>query len=342
METFDGRKLDHKTLEQLRIRAVQRVLDGESPESVIKALGFTKPRIYEWLSKFREGGWDALKAKVIPGRPRKVTGAQMAWLYRTVVGTNPLQLRFPFALWTRGMVRELIRRELGITLSEVAVGRLLRTLGLTPQRPVRRAWQRDPVLVDEWTTKTLPEIQEMAKKANADLYFGDESSVRSDYHSGTTWAPIGQTPVVETTGARFKVNVVSAIDGRGSLRFMAFESKMDADQFITFLQRLIHNAERPIFLVLDNHPVHRSTKVRQFVESTNGKLRLFFQPPYSPQLNPAELVWNHLKHHGIGKTPIAGPDHLKACVISMLRSLQKLPAKVKGFFRHPDLRYIGV
>ena len=340
MNEFDGRKLDHKTLEEFRIRAVKRVEAGESPEAVIKALGFTKPRIYEWLAKYREGGIDALRAKAIPGRPPKLTASRMRTIYQTVVGTNPLQLQFPFALWTREMVREFIRREFDVRMSESQVGRLLKKLGLSPQRPIRRAWQQDQALVSQWREKTYPAIRKLARKEKAVIYFSDESSVRSDFHSGTTWAPQGQTPVVEATGARFKINLISAVTARGAMRFMAYKENFTADLFITFLKRLIHNAERPIFLIVDGHPVHRSAKVRRFVESTQGRLWLFIQPPYSPELNPTELVWNHLKNHSIGRSIVTGPDNLKKRVIGFMRSLQKLPEKIMGFFRHPDLHYI--
>ena len=121
---------------------------------------------------------------------------------------------------------------------------------------------------------------------------------------------------------------------------MAYKENFTADLFITFLKRLIHNAERPIFLIVDGHPVHRSAKVRRFVESTQGRLWLFIQPPYSPELNPTELVWNHLKNHSIGRSIVTGPDNLKKRVIGFMRSLQKLPEKIMGFFRHPDLHYI--
>lgn len=340
MKNEDGRKLDHKTLEEIRIRAVRRVEAGESPETVIQALGFSRPRIYEWLALYREGGVDALRAKPISGRPPKLSGKQLAWVYGAVVGKSPQQYRFPFALWTRWMVRELILREFDVRLSEVSVGRLLKKMGLSVQKPLRRAYQRNPEAVERWKNEEFPAIRKEAKKAGAEIFFGDESNVRSDYHSGTTWAPKGQTPVVEKTGARFGINLVSAISPRGSFRFMTFEGRMDAGKFCEFLGRLLVNAEKPIFLILDSHPVHRSTKVRKYAEDTKGKLKLFFLPSYSPDLNPDELVWNHLKNHKIGRQSVRGPDDLKKRVLSALRSLQKLPGKVRGFFRHPDVSYV--
>ena len=336
----DGRALDHKTLEEIRIRAVQRVEAGESPEVVIAALGFSRTCIYNWIAKYREGGIEALRATPLSGRPSKLNGKQLRWIYKTVVGKNPLQLKFEFALWTCGMVRELIREKFHVRLSEVSVGRVLKKLGLSPQRPLRRAYQKDPVLVEHWRECAYPQIRKLARKTGASIYFADESAVRSDYHSGTTWAPVGQTPVVATTGARYKVNMISAISPRGEMRFMGFEGRMNAGTFCVFLKRLMHGASHPIFLIVDGHPIHRSGKVKKYVQSTQGMLRLFFLPPYAPDLNPDELVWNNLKSHGTGKKALSGGrKELKRIVLSHLRSIQKLPLLVRSFFRHPQTRY---
>jgi transposase len=339
MSKFDGRRLSHKVREEMRIRAVQMVEAGESPEEVIKALGFHRSRIYEWLAAFREGGIEALRTRPISGRPRKLTGKQLKRIYDLVTKKNPLQLKFEFALWTRSMVRELIRREFGVRLSETSVGRLLRKLGLTPQKPVRRAYQQDQEAVERWKTEEYPEIQKLAKKEGATVYFADEASVRSDYHSGTTWAEKGKTPVVEATGARFSLNLISAITAKGQMRFMTIDGRLTAPIFITFLQRLVHNSDRPAFVVVDRHPVHRSAAVRDFVDSTKGRIRLFFLPSYSPDLNPDEHVWNHLKRHKVGKSDFRGPNQMRSIVLRYMRSLQRMPQIVRGFFHAPSVLY---
>lgn len=340
MKDSDGRKINRKALEAIRIRAVKRVEAGESPEVVIKALGFTRSLIYEWLAKYREGGFDALRSRKAPGKPPKLNGKQIQKIYRLVVGVDPRQLKFEFALWTRSMVCELILREFKVKMSDVSAGRLLKKLGLSPQRPIHRAIQRDDLSVYKWMAEDFPAIRQLAKKENAEIFFGDESSVRSDYHSGTTWAPIGKTPVVKTTATRHKVNLISAISPRGTMRFMATEGSVTASVFIDFLKRLIYKANRPVFLVLDNHSVHRSKEVREFVKSTAGKLRLFFLPPYSPELNPDEHVWNYLKNHKIGRQTTKNGFDLSKRVESIMRSLQKLPEKIKSFFEHPWTKYV--
>lgn len=339
MKTQDGRKLSSKTLEEIRTRAVQRVQDGESPEIVIKTLGFSRACIYNWLARYRAGGWHGLKTGNRSGRPKKLTGEHMAWIYRTVVDKDPLQLKFAFALWTRAMIGVLIKRQFGIKLSDASVGRLLRQLGLSCQKPLFRAYQRNPEMVTQWKQEIFPEIKKRAKQVGATIYFQDESGIRSDFHSGTTWAPRGQTPVIEATGARFSLNMMGAISTRGQLRFMVVKGGVAADQTCDFLNRLMHGADQPVFLIWDGHPTHRSKKVKECIASFDGKLEVFTLPSYSPELNPVEQVWNNVKNHGIGRKKVVGPDQMKRLVLGQLRRLQKLASIVKSFFRHPDCSY---
>lgn len=339
MKTQDGRKLSPKTLEEFRTRAVQRVQEGESPEIVIKTLGFSRACIYNWLARYRAGGWHALKTGSRTGRPKKLGGKQIAWIYKTVVDKDPLQMKFNFALWTRSMVAIVIKRKYGIKLSESSVGRLLRQLGLSCQKPLYRAYQQNPEAVEQWKENVFPEIKKKAKRVGATIYFQDESGIRSDFHSGKTWAVKGQTPVIDATGARFGLNMVGAISTRGQLRFMVVKGSVTSEKICDFLEKLMHNAEKPVYLIWDGHPTHRSKKVKEYIASFDGKLKVFVLPSYSPELNPIEQAWNNVKGHGIGRKKIFGPDQLKAAVLGQLRKLQKLPAVVKSFFRHPDCAY---
>jgi transposase len=237
-------------------------------------------------------------------------------------------------------VRELIGREFGVRLSEVSVGRLLRKLGLSPQRPLYRAYQQNPEAVARWKADTYPQLRREATQAGATIYFADEAGVRSDYHAGTTWAPVGHTPIVATTGDRFAVNLISAVTAKGALRFAAYQGSLNGPVFIDFCRRLLHDTPGPVFLVLDGHPVHRSNAVKAFAASTGGRLRLCFLPGYSPELNPGEWVWKHVKHDRLGRAGVTSPDDLKAKALAALHRLQKLPHLVQSFFRDPNLRYI--
>jgi transposase len=336
----DGRKLDHKTLEVLRMRAVEQVAAGAHPQDVARALGFHENTVYGWLAKVREGGKDALKAKAVPGRPPRLGPTQLSRLYALIAGADPRQLSFEFALWTREMVREVIRREFGVKLSVVSVGRLLRTMGMSPQRPLHRAYQQNPEAVERWKSEQFPQIRTDAKKAGATVYFADEAGIRSDYHSGTTWAPIGHTPVVTGTGARYSINMLSAVSAQGALRFMVHDGTVDSSVFIEFCKRLLKDANTPVYLVVDGHPCHRSKATSEFVTATRGRLRLFFLPGYSPQLNPDEWVWKNVKHDRIGKIGVTSKTDLKTKATGALRRLQKLPRIVRGFFADPNLTYI--
>ncbi|HSK29440.1 MAG TPA: IS630 family transposase, partial [Candidatus Limnocylindria bacterium] len=296
-------------------------------------------RVFVWLAMYRAGGWDALRASKGSGRPKRLTGRQIQWIYNTITMKSPLQLKLPFALWTRSQIRTLLYREFRIRLSLTSIGRLLAQLGLSCQKPLFRAYQQNPSLVEQWLKQEYPRIRAMAKREAAEIFFEDESGVRSDFHSGTTWAPKGKTPVVRATGQRFSLNMISAISPKGSLRFMVVRGGVGARVFIEFLKRLMQGRRRAVFLIVDGHPAHRSKSVRSHVDSLGGRLKLFFLPPYSPELNPDEFVWNDVKNNGVARTLVHGPRDLHRAVLGRLRYLQKSPHIVRSFFQAPDTRY---
>jgi len=336
---IDGRKLSHEKLEEIRIKAVKAVQGGQAPTAVAREMGLYANRIFVWLANYRAGGWDALRSRKSMGRPKRLSGRQIQWIYNTVTMKNPLQLKLPFALWTRPQIRTVIYWQFRIRLSLPSIGRLLAQLGLTCQKPLFRAYQQNPSLVEQWLKQEYPRIRAMAKREGAEIFFEDESGVRSDFHSGTTWAPRGKTPVVRVTGQRFSLNMVSAITAKGSLRFMVVRGGVGARVFIEFLKRLMQGRRRAAFLIVDGHPAHRSKSAKHYVDSLGGKLKLFFLPPYSPELNPDEFVWNDVKNNGVGRTLVHGPRDLHRAVVGRLRYLQKSPNIVRSFFLAPDTCY---
>jgi transposase len=342
MRENDGRKLSKSAREQLRISAVKRVIEnGESPVAVIRSIGFQTAVIFRWLAAYRFGGYEALKDNPNHGgRPPLLTWADMFHLYKIIVEKEPQQYKFEFALWTIEMVKEVIRIEFNVKMSSTSVWRTLRAIGLTPQRPRRVAYQQNPAAVKKFIHEEYPSIRRLANECNADIYWGDEASIRSDYHSGATWAPKGKTPVVKTTGARFSANMISAVCKNGNMRFMVCEKTCTGDVFIRFLKRLVYGQKKPVFLIVDGHPVHKSKKVKEFAASTKGMLQLFILPGYSPELNPDELVWSHVKHHTIGKQTVTGTDQFRSLVHHALRSLAHRSKIISAFFHKPALQYI--
>ena len=339
MRKNDARQLDHATLEALRERAVQSVQDGESPETVSRALGINRSSIYSWLAQYRRGGWGALKAKPLFGRPPKLDGKKLKWVYH-VVTESPLQMKFEYALWTREMVAVVIKRKFNIVLSPASVGRLLAQLGITCQKPLHRALERDEALVQQWLKKEYPRIKALAKRENAEIYFGDAAHMRSDHHSGRTWGKKGETPIVASTGARYGMSLISAITARGHMRFMIKEKGgVNADVFIEFLKRLMVGAKKKIFLIVDRGPAHIAKKTKTFVASLGGRLKLFHFPPYSPDTNPDELVWKHLKSDTVGRASIVNRADFRKRVKSSMVSLQRNRDKIRAFFDKPSLKY---
>jgi transposase len=337
----DGRSIDNISLQVMRQQAVKAVGNGQTVNSIAAAFGVNIRTVFRWLSDFACGGQKALLAKAIPGRPPKVTLEEMRWIAETVRDKTPLQMKFEFGLWTLSLIGEVIYRQFGKRLTKPSVGRIMRILGFTPQRPLYRAWQQDPVLVEKWQTEDFPRLRAEAKRAGAVIYFADEAGVRSDYHAGTTWAPCGVTPVVKATGRRFGMNVISAVSARGDFRFMVQEGTVTAVVFREFLKRLMAGAKQPIFLVVDGHPIHKAKLVKDYVEQQQGQLKLVYLPPYSPQLNPDEQVWGYVKSRVAKQLPENKVD-LKQRVIGVLRRLQKLPQVVESFFRHPECRYAAI
>ncbi len=339
MRSTDARRLTHTSLTDLRKRGVAQVQAGESPEVVARVLGISRQTIYGWLARYRQGGWGALDARKRGGRPPKLDAKAFRWIYTTVTGRSPQQLRFPFALWTAPLVATLIRRRFGVQLSRSSVSRLLGQLGLSVQRPLWRAYQQDPARVERWLQEEYPQIAARAKRERAQIFFGDEAGIRSDYHAGTTWAPRGQTPIVSTTGARFGLNLLSAVSPRGALRFMVTKGRVGGKVFIEFLQRLLHDVPGKLFVIVDGHPTHKAKLAKAYVASVAPRLELFLLPPYSPELNPDEWVWNDLKNNGIGRKVITGPDAMKRDVLAHMHHLQQSPAIIQSFFQAPTTKY---
>lgn len=320
------------------MQGVKMMREGYHVNDVAALFGVTTRSVFKWAADFSSGGQNALAAKTGAGRPLKLKPDQLEWIARTVRDHTPDQLRFEFGLWTLALIGQLIERQFQVKLSLPTLSKTMKLLGFTAQRPVHRAYEQDPQLVSQWRTHDWPALQARAKALGAQILFADEAGMRSDYHAGTTWAPQGETPVVSSTGKRVSVQMMSAISANGTLHFMLHDGRTTAEVFVKFLQQLMVGQTRPIILVVDGHSIHKARVVREYVESTNGKLILEYLPPYSPQLNPDEQVWKNVKER-VAKQKPTDKANLRRLIEQSLKRLQDLPSIVAGFFRHPECGY---
>lgn len=343
MKKKDARSLSQDTQEAIRIKAVKAVLRGKKQNETAEIFGVTPKAVNNWMKVYRKGGLRALR-KGRKGRPvseSRLKGWQAAQIVKTVIDRTPEQLKLPFVLWTQKAVAELIEKRFGVSISRPTAGRWLRKWGLTAQKPVRRAYERNPQEVKKWLEEEYPRIRRSAKAEGARIYWGDQSGLRSDHQSGTTYGKRGITPVVAGTGKRFRCNVISAITNRGEMAFRVFRCSFKREVFVDFMKRLIRHAKRKVYLIVDRHPVHLSGKVNNWIEKNKRQIRAFYLPGYSPELNPDELVNQDLKKEMGRKRPRMQGELIKNAR-SHLWSRQRSPRTVRNFFKEEHVRYAAL
>ena len=340
---IDGRQLDRKAQEAIRLMAVKRVREGESPSDVIASYGMNRTTIHKWLgrAKGKGAGVRKLKASKGTGRPRKLDAKQERQVFRWVNGKNPNQYGFDFGLWTRSIVCTLIEEKFGIRLSLASVGALLARLNLTAQKPLERAYQRDPEAIARWQRETYPAISKQAKAQQAEIYFWDESGFRADAVHGKTWAMRGETPVVHRPGQRQSISAASAVNSKGAFWFATYKGGLTGELFVDLLRQLMYRRKKPLHLIVDGLPAHKKAVVKEYVQSLAGKLQLHFLPGYAPDLNPDELVWSHAKRTGVARNPLKAGESMQQRVDEQLEAIKQNPALVRAFFKHPSVAYIS-
>ena len=311
--TRDGRTLDHSTLETIRTMAVERVREGERPSDVIASYGFHRCTIYRWLKtvRGRGHGLHAVAARPATGRPR------------------------------RRIVHELLAQRFGIRLSLASIGAVLARQGLTPQKPLQRAYQRDPDAIDRWQRETYPTIARHAKRTHAEIYFWDESGFRANAVHGKTWGARAHTPVVPVPGQRQGISAASAVSSKGAFWFATYAGALTGPLFVDLLRRIMRGRRKSLHLILDGLPAHKALAVKEYVAGLDGKLTVHYLPGYAPDLNPDELVWSHAKRTGNARRPLQKGERLADRITAQLAEMARRPALVRSFFKHPSVAYIA-
>ena len=343
MEKRDFRSLGKETQEALRVRAVFLVLQLHKTQAeAAEAVGVSRQIVNQWMRNYASEGEKALLDRRINAHRKgkgRLTDAEARRVQSWIKDKCPEQLKLPYALWTAGVVRELIRRRLGKHLGLSTVQLYLLKWGFTPQKPLSRATQRSDARIQHWLEREYPKIARHAKREKAHIYWGDETGVSNQDQIGRSYAPKGQTPVVRRTAKKLTISMISAVNNRGLMRFMCFKGALNAGLFITFLSRLIKDAPGKIILIVDNPRVHKAVKVNKWVEAHKDEIELHFLPPYAPEHNPDEYLNNDLKQQLKNLPRPDTHDDLVQATLSVLRSLQRKPHRIRAYFHHKDVRF---
>lgn len=320
--------------------AVKRVAeDGEKPSAVMDALGLCRTTIYPWLRKFKDKGFEALAEKIACGPEPWLDDQQRGQVRRWIIGKDPRQHGFDFGLWTRRIVQTLIQEKMGVELCLTSVGKLLASLDITPQKPLRRAYERNPAAVELWQRESYPKLRKRAKRLGAMIFFLDEAGFQSDPPLGRTYGLKGHTPIVASSGQRQSINVISAVNASGAFWAATYTGKLNAESFVEFLRDFMKGQRRKVMLVVDGHPAHKAKLVKEYIAGLSGRLELHFLPPYAPDLNPDEFVWNYMKGTGVSKRPLKKNESLRKRVEQDLNAIHNDKVLVASFFSAESVAY---
>jgi len=342
MDTTDARYLPLAVLNERRRRAVKLRERGMTLREVAAQVELSVPTVMAAYRAYLAGGWSAVN--VMPrgrkrGEGRQLAPEQEAEIRRLICDKTPDQLKMGFALWNRQAVSQLVQDRLGVQLPIRTVGEYLKRWGFTPQKPIKKAYEQRPAEVRKWLDEEYPQIAARAKAEGAEIHWGDETGLRSDDVRGRGYAPKGQTPVVRVNNKREGLSIISTVTNQGKVRWKVFDGAMNADILIDFFKRLIKDADRKVYLILDNLKVHHARRVKDWLAGNEEHIEVFYLPSYSPELNPDECLNADLKDGVTRRAPARSKAQLKKAAISHLRKLQKSHRRVRKYFEHKPVRY---
>jgi transposase len=339
----DARKLSTEQQELLRQQAIRLRLKGKTFREIGQLLNVHPDTVGRWYQRYEAGGKAALtvQKRGPKNKPRRLTEAQEQRVIEAVKDQMPDQYKLGFALWTRRAIAQLIKQFWGIDIPVRTLGDYLKRWGFSPQKPLKKAWEQNPTRVDAWLKEEYPQIKARAKAENAQIFWGDETGIKNTTQHGRSYAPIGKTPVQPLPAKRVSLNMISAITNQGTVRFMLYESMMNAKVLIKFLRALIESTPGKVFLILDNLRVHHAKIVKRWLAKKPVKryLEVFFLPAYSPELNPDEYLNCDLKNMVHSGPAVRSIDDLKKRTRSCMLTLQRRPERVKTYFRAGHILY---
>lgn len=342
MENGKGRMLSGEVLNERRRLAVKLRLGGMKLAAVSESVELSVSTILAAVRAYKRGGWSAVATRRrgrSEGDGRTLSSEQEETIRRMICDRTPDQLKMPYALWTRAAVGNLVAHQFDIKLPVRTVGHYLKRWGFTPQKPIRKAYEQRPEAVRSWLEEQYPAILERAKAEGAQIHWGDETGLRSDDVRGRSYAPKGQTPVVEVSRRRESLSLISAVTNQGKVRWMVFGGALNAKILIRFFRRLIQDAQVKVFLVLDNLRVHHARVVRAWLAEHRDQIEVFYLPSYSPELNPDECLNADLKQAVRSRPSSRDKGQMKRAAIGHLRKLSRSPERVKKYFHHKPVRY---
>jgi transposase len=316
---------------EVRLRAVRAVRRGTPVGTVAAAFGTNRTTIFRWVRRHRAGGRAGLRRRDGSGRPRKLEEVDGELLWQTVL-RPATEFGFETDLWSVGRVHQVIADRFGGQISNDTIWRRLREAGLTWQKPTRRYFEVDEAARQKWLRSEVPRIRAVVRKYRAILYFQDEASLSLTAVLGRTWAPRGRTPTVTVTGKRGAVAVQSAIRRSGHLLFRFHAGRIASGQVIDFLRQMLrHHPNRHLVVVMDQAPPHVSKRTKAFI-ATQPRLHVFHLPKYSPDWNPDEKVWNHLKNHELKAHRARTKTELRQLAGRKLKRMSRTPSLLRGLF----------
>jgi transposase len=316
---------------------------GRSFKEIAAALSMSENTARSAVKLAQADGLKALAPKPTGramGGKRRLSAEQELHIQRQICKHRPEQLQLSFALWTRVAVALLVEQEFGILLPVRTMGEYLKRWGFTPQRPITRAYEQRPEAVKAWLDEQYPQIAQRAKDEDAEIHWGDETAVVNTDVRGRGYQPKAQTPVAYAVGGtRHKLSMISTVTNQGKARWMIIDEAFNSDKLIEFLEALIKDLPKKVFLILDNLRVHHSKPVKAWLAEHQAQIEVFYLPSYSPELNPDERLNADLKYALGSRVQFRTKDKLKAATKAHMDMLNKNPERVRSYFQDPRVRY---